>query len=234
MKEVVKLLALSIMAIAAGTAMAEPGKWYVGAGAGQSMYNDWPSKGDISNVMDEFGSRLGIVRFDGEQSAGSEDTDLGYKVFGGYSLHKYIALELAYLNMGEADADARKSGTFYDLIDNSLDGDLFINAKAEVEAFTLDVNLNYPILSFAAVIAKVGMYSADTKLKINAGSSISAENFNHSKTEGSTGLHYGFGFNFTLTDAIALRTEWERLEEVGANDGEADVDLLSAALIYNF
>ena len=235
MKNTIKLLAISLVVISASTAMAEPGKWYIGVGAGQSQYSDWVSQAGITDLKDEFGSSLGVVNFAGSQSASTDDSATGYKLFGGYSFHKNIAVEFSYIDMGEVDANSSASGTFDDLVGNSVDGDLFAKAKAQVDAFTLDVNLNYPITSFAALIVKGGVYAADTKLELNAGSTFfSAENFNSSKTDGSTGLHYGIGINFTVTDAIGLRAEWERLDNVEANGGENDVDLLSAALIYNF
>jgi len=234
MKKTVKLLVASIVAIAANSAIAESGKWYIGVGAGQSSYNDWVSQADITAFKDEFGSSLGVVNFDGAQSANSDDSPFGFKLFGGYSFYENIAVEFSYLNMGEVDANSSASGTFYDAVGNSLDGDLFATAKAKVDALTLDVNLSVPITSVAALIVKGGVYAADTKLEIDAGGSISAENYNYSKTEGSTGLHYGIGINFKVTDAIGLRAEWERLDNVEANDGDGDVDLLSAGLIYNY
>jgi opacity protein-like surface antigen len=241
MKKTVKLLVASILAIVANSAIAESGKWYIGVGAGQSNYNDWVSQADITALKDEVGADLGVVNFNGSQSADSNDSAVGFKLFAGYTFYENIAVEFSYIDMGEVDANSRASGTFYDSVDRPLDGDLFATAKANVDALTLDVNLNVPITSFAALIVKAGVYAADTKLEFSAGGSIAAENVNDSKTTGSTGLHYGIGVNFKVTDAIGLRAEWERLDSVEArldsveaNDGESDVDLLSAALIYNF
>jgi OOP family OmpA-OmpF porin len=234
MKKTVKLLVALIVAISANSAMAESGKWYIGVSAGQSSYNDWVSQADITALKDEFGSRLGVDSFVGTQSADSDDSPFGYKLFGGYSFYDNIAVEFSYIDMGEVDANSSASGTFYDAVGNSLDGDLFAAARAKVKALTLDVNLNVPITSVVALIVKAGAYAADTKLEINAGSSVSTEDYNDSRTEGSTGLHYGIGINFKVTDAIGLRAEWERLDNVEANDAKSDVDLLSAALIYNF
>ena len=116
----------------------------------------------------------------------------------------------------------------------AVDGDLFATAKANVDAFTLDANLSYPIASFAALFVKAGVYTADTELESSAGGSITTESLNESRTDSSTGLHVGIGANFKVTDAIGLRAEWERLDNVEADGGESDVDLISAALIYNF
>jgi len=229
MKTTIKLLVASIVAISANTAMAETGKWYVGAGAGQSFYNDW--SGDIT----AFDDALGVVNFDGTKSTDSDDTAFGYKLFGGYSFQENIAVEFSYIDMGEVDANSSASGTFYDALDNSIDGSLFASAKANVDAFTLDLSLNVPMTSVFALIVKAGVYAADTKLELDAGGDIpGVENINYSKTDSSNGLHYGVGVNFKMTEAIGLRAEWERLSQVEANDGDSDVDLLSAAVIYNF
>ena len=228
------LLAASIVALSANSAIAEPGNWYIGAGAGRSSYPDWVSQADITAFKNDFGADLGIVNFDGTESAESEDTAFSYKAFGGYSVSKTIAVELSYIDLGEVEANGRSSGTFFDSANSSVDGDLFATAKASVDAFTLDASLNFPVASFAALFVKGGVYAADTKLESSAGSSFSTESFNESKSDSSTGLHVGIGIDFKLMNAIGLRAEWERLDNVEANGGESDVDLISASLLYSF
>ena len=214
--------------------MAESGKWYIGIGAGYSFYNNWATEADITAVKNGYGASLGAVNFDGAQSASSDENASGYKLFGGYSFYENFAVELSYIDMGEVEANSYSTGTFYDAVDNALDGDLYAKAQANVDAVTLDIKLDIPVTSFAAVIIKGGIYSAETELNINAGGSISTENYIFSKTERSTDIHYGLGINFSVTDNIGLRGEWERLDNVEANGGKNDVDLLSAGLIYNF
>ena len=229
MKKTVKLLIASIVAISAHSAIADTGKWYIGAGAGASFYNDW--SGDIT----AFDDALGVVNFDGSRSSDSDKNAFGYKLFGGYTFYENIAVEFSYIDIGEVDANSSASGTFYDALDNSIDGNLFASAKANVDAFTLDVNLSVPMTSVFALIVKAGVYAADTKMELDAGGDIpGVEGVNYSRTDSSNGLHYGIGVNFKVTDAIGLRAEWERLSQVEANDGDSDVDLLSAAVIYNF
>jgi OOP family OmpA-OmpF porin len=239
MNKTVKLLVASIVAIAANPAIAGPGSWYIGVGAGMSSYKDWESQwvpqGDITAFKNEFRTTgLGFVNFDGAESSDSEDKASGFKLFGGYAFNENIAVELSYIDMGEVDANSSSSGTFFDAADNPVEGDLFATAKASVTAFTLDANLSYPVASFAALFVKAGVYNADAELELSAGGSISPESINESRTESSTGLHYGIGANFRVTDAIGLRAEWERLDNVEFNGGESDVDLISAALIYSF
>ena len=234
MNKILMPLVASIVALSANSVMAEPGKWYIGVGAGMSTYKDWVSQDDIRAFKNEFGSSLGIANFSGFESAESEDNASGFKLFGGYTFNENVAVEISYIDMGEVDANSSSTGTFFDIADNAIDGNLLATAKASVDAFTLDASLNFPVASFAAVFVKGGIYAADTKLALSASSSISTENFNDSKTESSTGLHVGIGVNFKVTDAIGLRAEWERLDNVEANSGESDVDLISASLLYGF
>jgi len=234
MKNVVKLLAASMVAVTATSAMAETGKWYMGMGAGLSRYHDWASKADARDLMYAFGSSVGVNSFNGSQHGDADDGAFSYKVFGGYTITENVAVEFAYIDMGIVEANSYAAGTFYDAVNNSVSGDLYANAKAEVNAFTLDANLNYPITSGIMLTARAGAYSADTKLRILAGGTISSEEYNYSKTEKNTGFHYGAGVNFEMSKAVGVRAEWECLHGIEANDGKSDVSLLSASLTYAF
>lgn len=228
------LLALSLAASFAGTAMAEPGKWYAGIAAGQSHYENWASKTDITQFMDEFGAGIGIDDFQGNRNADSDGHDFAVKLFAGYRFDDRLALEFSYIDMGEVEASSRASGSFFDAVDNQLDGDLFARSKASVKAITLDASMDYPLTPVVAFIGRAGVYAADTKLQIDAGSSIDTETYNYARTESSIGLHFSLGLNFRVTSNIQLRAEWEQLDQVEANNGKTDVDLLSVALTYGF
>lgn len=234
MKYSVKPLIFGFLVTTMSVATAQTGNWYIGASAGQSDFNDWTTEQGITGLRDDFGATLGIVRYEGTQNMNVDDSDFGFKLFGGYSFNEYMAVELSYIDMGTVEAYSRVAGTFFDPIDNTLDGDLEAKAKAEIDAFSLDLNLSYPLGNSASIIGRVGLYDADTKLRLNATSSISTDTFNYDKTDGSSGLHYGFGVSFALTDAFAIRAEWERLDSIEAHGEEIDVDLLSASFVYSF
>lgn len=234
MKKSSILLAISLAASSASTAMAGPGDWYAGIGAGQSHYENWASKTDITQFMDEFGEGIGVDDFQGNRNADSDGHDFAIKLFAGYSFDERLALEFSYIDMGEVEASSRASGSFFDAVDNQLDGDLFARSKANVEAITPDASMNYPLTSVVAFIGRAGVYAADTELQIDAGSSIDTETYDYARTESSYGLHFSIGLNFRVTNNIKLRAEWEQLDQVEANNGKTDVDLLSVALTYGF
>jgi OOP family OmpA-OmpF porin len=229
MKTTVMLLSATVVAISVNSAIAESGDWYIGAGAGPSFYNDW------SSGITAFKERLGVVNFNGYESTDSDDIAFGYKLFGGYNFNDNFAVELSYIDMGKVDANSSATGTFYDAMNNSIDGSLYASANANVDAFTLDVSWGVPMTSALALIVKGGAYYANTDLELKASSDIpGTQDYNYTDSESSNGLHFGIGVNFKMTDAIGLRAEWERLYQVEARDGKNDVDLLSAAVIYHF
>ena len=234
MKKTGKLLITVILAIPAHAAMAGSTDWYAGMGAGQAHYHDWASNADISGVLDAYGTELGITGFDGSRSSDADDRDTGFRLFGGYSFSPYIAAELSYLDMGEADARGRLSGTFYDQASNTLSGDISASVRATVNALTLDARFRYPLTAVVALTARAGVYGAHTKLKVRTGGSLSSGHISTSRADDSTGFHYGVGATFSVTDRLTLHTEWERLDQVVANGSEMDVDLLSAALAFHF
>ena len=48
----------------------------------------------------------------------------------------------------------------------------------------------------------------------------------------------GLGAQYNFTPSVGLRLEWERYFEVGGKDatstGEADIDLITAGLVFKF
>lgn len=234
MNKLLGVVLMPLLAMAALPAHGESGEWYVGAGVGQSKYRGWASDSDALALVNAYGKSVGVDDFDGSHSVGADDTDTAFKIFGGFRFNEYFGVEVSYLDMGEVEAGGRIEGTFYDVVDNSLSGDVFAEAKAGVEAFTIDLNAYYPLEGPAAVFFQVGAYQADVELELQAGGSITSENYRYSLDESSNGLHFGFGLLFDVSDRINIRAEWERLDNVEANEGESDVDLISAAVIALF
>ncbi|NPU93734.1 MAG: outer membrane beta-barrel protein [Gammaproteobacteria bacterium] len=233
MKKALKLCLAPVIAMSVNAAFADSGQWYVGVGAGQSKYNNWASQSDMAQLMDMYGATLGVDDFDGTQGAYSDDNDIGFSLFAGYTINPMLAVELSYTDLGEVDGESHASGTFYDAVDNSLEGDLNMAATAAVDVMTLDVKLSYAV-DPVVLFAKIGIYSAETELNVDADSSLNGEAYRYSVSDDSTGVHFGFGFEVPVTDPIAFRAQWERNDAVEANSGESSVDLLSAALIYKF
>lgn len=69
------VIAAALGALSFNAQAAEPTGWYAGAGAGQSMVDEWFA----------------------------DDEDIGFQVYGGYQFTPYFGLEAAYTDFGDVD-----------------------------------------------------------------------------------------------------------------------------------
>lgn len=233
----VKLVLAAAVAASATTAVAETIHGYVGLGGGQTKVSDWVSKSDVIDWMGADADALGIDGFDGTVAASSDDSDSGWKVFGGIQFHPNFSVELAYLDLGEVAAKGNASGDFY-CGSYCFTGSHNAKAKAEASAWTLDYIVKFDPASWLGLFGRLGGYRAEVEQKATATFSdgVDSLSFSASTDDKSTGFHFGLGANFYITESIAIRAEWERLNKVEVDDGEAesDVDLLSVSAIYKF
>ncbi len=116
---------------AAGSALAANGL-YVGAGAGQASY-------DV----------CGELRGLGATSCDDEDT--GWKVFGGYDFSENLAVEAAWVDLGEVSASAAGGA-----------------ATVEVDGIVVDLKGTLPLNEAFGIFGKVGFLPAHPKNAVAA------------------------------------------------------------------
>ena len=73
-----------------GAASAQEGRFYLGAGAGQSRGKAPPSCDSLAGSFDP-----------GSVSCDVDATDTAWKAFAGYEANRFVALEVAYVNLGK-------------------------------------------------------------------------------------------------------------------------------------
>jgi len=173
------------------TAFAQDAGWYAGVTFGQSK-----TKGFCSDVRALVG-------------AGScDDSDTGWKIFGGYQINKFFGVELGYVTLGEAKFTRTGAG-------------VPTTASIEPTGFQLAAVGTWPITDRFAAFGKVGFFSGDPDLKCS-GALLCA-------SESGTELAFGAGVKWDFTRNVAVRGEWERF-----NLDDFDVDLLSVSVVYKF
>ena len=190
----VKRLALSSLiglgaaapaAFAQGTPFMQGG--YVGFGAGQSK-------------MKDTGSVL--------PGGGIDDSDTGWKIFGGYKFNPNLSAELTYIDFGQFEGGGGVTGSWEPTgINGSVLGIL-------------------PLPNQFSVFGKLGATRWD--VDNNLGGTSSSDN--------STDVSYGIGAQYDFNRDIGARLEWERFADVGetGTTGQSDLDLLSASVVWNF
>ena len=208
-----------------GLAAAEPNAWYVGGGVGQSSF-----RSDLSAQINRAYEGSG---FTVDSARVSDNSDTGWKVFGGWQFHRNAAVELGYVDFGRATSH-------YEVVVPGQ-GTAIRDGKYRLSGVELSVLAIAPVGERASVFAKAGAlaskleYSESGVDQFGASTSFSAD-------DNSVRFAWGLGGTVNFTPSLAARIEWQRVEKVGerfalttTGNGEFDhVDLVSASIVWRF
>lgn len=146
-----------------------------------------------------------------------DDTDTAWRIFGGYRLHRNVAVEMGYADGGKYKASGIVSG---------------VQATGEVKAkaFDFDVVGILPLYEQFSLLAKVGFAAW------NLDASGSALGLTASQSANGTSFLYGAGAQYDLTRQFGLRLEWQRYADVGDKNttGQSNVDVIAASVLFKF
>jgi OOP family OmpA-OmpF porin len=203
---------VAFVAITSPLALADESswRWYGGVNVGQS-------RAKIDDVR--ITSGLAAGRF-ATTSIADDDRDTGYKLFGGYQVNKYFAVEGGYFDLGKFGftASTLPAGT--------------LSGNMKVRGLNLDLVGMLPITDKFSAFGRVGANYAHTQDAFTGTGLVHVVNANPSKRE--TNVKYGAGFQYAFTEALALRAEVERYRINDAVGNKGDVDLVSVGLVYRF
>lgn len=185
--------------------------WYFGFGAGQDKGRDWNA--------DRFASSLASKGVTSTQT-GSDPVDLGIKVFGGYQLNKYFAMEGGYTQLNNFKAQGTGIG-----------GNAGPYQTQKNNTWVLSAVGTLPVTKDFSVFGKLGVNhwkSITTTLIFNADPAVL--NYDRTQTtERGTDPYYGVGASYSLMEGLDIRGEYERFDFGGAK-----IDLLSAGMAVRF
>lgn len=156
--------------------------WYGGLSIGQSNYRDFPAVSE--NPRSE-----------------------GWKVYGGYQINKYLALEGGYVNLNDMRA---------------INGPVVTTIATE--AWALGAVLSYPVTNKISVMGKLGYayMQGDTSTKNGAALTVRTSQDDYEP-------NYGVGVSYKVFDNLNLRAEWERFDR-----SNMDIDLITAGMQVKF
>jgi OOP family OmpA-OmpF porin len=159
------------------------------------------------------GASAGMSTTDSCVVAGStcDDSDTAYKVYGGLEVNEYISMEVGYANLGDVDYNT-PTGT------------------RGTHGMILQLVGSYALNPSFTLLARGGMNILNTEVE----GAVAGASANQGDTDVSWSLGLGGQYNFT--ESVGLRVEWERFFEVGDPDstGEADIDLITAGVVFKF
>lgn len=196
------------------TALPAHAQWYAGASVGKSDITF-----DNAAQSDQF-LDLGFTN----PVTTSSTRDTGFRVFGGYQLHRYIAIEGAYVDLGSFGFKTDVSPT------GSLSGDMKISGFEVSAVGTLPINDQF------GVYARVGALAGETKTSYTGAGSVQVLIGGETQKKRSTQLSYGAGLAYNFNSKFSVRGEWARYTKLGSilTGGETDANLYSLGLVYRF
>jgi OOP family OmpA-OmpF porin len=197
-----------VCAAMAGAAHAwEPGP-YLGFAFGGTSY-------DLSVSDYNDGNLIG-------NSNSVDDSDTGYKLFGGYRITPNIGAEFYYANLGDSsfrgDAGAQ--------VDHWCEGP--VSSEVEVDGFGASLIGNVPVGRDFNIYGKFGIFAWDW----DARESDSCGTFRDSESD--TELAFGAGVSYQINYLTSVHLEWERYKNIlDSFSGEFDVDFFSLGLSFS-
>ncbi len=204
-------LGLAVLAaFASPLAMADDAGWYGGVNVGQSR-----AKIDDARVTSNLlGSGFAT------SSITDDDSDTGYKLFGGYKFNRNFALEGGYFDLGRFGFTATTvpAGT--------------LNGNIKLRGVNLDAVGILPITERFSAFGRVGVNYAEAKDSFSGTGAVNVTNPNPSKRD--TNYKFGAGLQYDFTQSLGMRLEAERYRINDAVGNKGDVDLVSVGLVYRF
>jgi OOP family OmpA-OmpF porin len=184
--------------------------WYMGGNIGQSKA-DLDDERIAQNLLE---GGFATTVFD------ENDSDTGYKLFGGYQFNRYFALEGGYFDLGEFDFTATTIPV------GTLSGNL------KLKGVNVDLVGFLPFTEKFSAFGRAGVNYAETKDSFSGTGAVNVVNPNASEREAN--LKLGVGLQYDFNDAWAMRLETERYRINDAVGNKGDVDLVSLGVIYRF
>jgi OmpA-OmpF porin, OOP family len=226
-----KTTAASLLAAAATSlpVVASAGPWYVGLSAGQASTSTDLVENRESTIVNAFDIHSDFDR-----------TDTAWKAFAGYRLHRNVAVELGYADLGKTRLSTSLLGA------GVAPGSIAINRR--IDGWGGDVLLIAPFEPQRfSIFARAGAFRSHLKADATLDGNIVFTNGDPSErtrstTRDETVLHWGVGGDWEFAPNLSLRLEWERYEKIGkpfaiggsGTTGEADTDTWMVGVAFRF
>lgn len=212
------------------------GQFYVGGSVGHVKADLGPaaSASSVSVLVQDFGL-TGTVSVTQDNR---DDTDTGYKIFGGYSFNKYFAMEVFYADFGRMKEDVTAALNVTDGT-NTLVGTATLGARLDLTGYGVDLVGSYPVADRFSLFAKLGYFyhkvDADLALGFTGTQNGTPATLSEVASDSDNGSDYSFGFgaDYHFNNNMAVRLDWQRYK-VKAFDTDMDTDVIAGSLIYRF
>lgn len=150
----------------------------------------------------------------------NDDSGTGYKLFGGYQLHRNFAVEGGYFDLGRFGFTSTTSPA------GTLDG------RIKLRGVNLDLVGRLPLGDRFSLLAKIGGQVAQARDSFTSSGLVNVLNPSPKKTEFNYKL--GVGMQYAFSSYFTLRGEAERYRVNDAVGNHGDINLYSLSLVFPF
>lgn len=172
-----------------------------------------PAAAQQSDMGFYIGGAYGMSSFDidtaGITNPSVDDSDSGFKIFGGYQFSRNWGVEVGYVDFGKAGIRGSILGT-------PFNGDLGVTALTVAGTGTMPMNESFSLLG------KVGIWNWDAKASVAALGTVGTA------SDSGTDLFFGVGLRYNLSKNLGLQLEVEQYS------GDDSITYTSLGLRYKF
>lgn len=254
---------LALCCVLATPAVAEEYRGFYFAVWGGEGEFDLPSKAAMDRTtLDNLAAEVASVpiqpdtelRVDAVYGSSRDDDLSAWGAQVGYRFNKWVAAEFGYVNLGEvlyrltgaisgdyaSACDTCGEGGTPSIAVDTLAGGFERAMQLTSTGLTASVLGILPLRAHFDVHIRGGIYYADTRVTnrlryVDAVDEGGVFNLLHRRVDASqTELLAGLGAAWNVSEAVALRVEYQRFFEVGDEEktGEGDVDLIQVAVLF--
>ena len=198
------------LAALAPEALGQDAGWYAGIGVGRSEVNI--STGSINAALVGVGATSATTTADERRS--------GWKLFLGYQLNPYFAIEGGGGDYGRfsARSTTTPAGT--------------LQTQIKVNAWNLDAVGTMPLPNNLSVLGRIGLVRSTNKISLSGSGAVVV--LQSGLKDNDTNYKVGLGLGYDFSKNVGLRAEWERLRVADGFGGDGDLDFLSVSLRFRF
>ncbi|MBM68074.1 MAG: hypothetical protein CME43_01640 [Haliea sp.] len=255
--------ALSLFWILLAASTIQPvlaGEWYLVGNIGESTFQDIdrtlggfrPALGVTGTPADFFGTdpAAGLV---GDYQAGTfgptvdtDDADTIWRIGGGYQISSNFAVELAYVDAGQAEINSIISLVPPDLILDPSPPPVHETVVFEASGVEVSGVGQYSITEKFQVLGRLGVIylEQETTNRIRFDpvdpsapgfGPVLLDGFGSDREESEFKPLVGLGLQYQVLEPMAIRVEWMRyLDAIDLGSSEEDIDSLSLGVRYAF
>jgi opacity protein-like surface antigen len=224
-----KLLAVALTLATSSVFAQQAGSMYgiVGYGVGKV-------KSDVTNISASEG---------GLTYTQNSDTS-GKGAFGGigFNIDKNLAAEITYLDFSGFSANQTLTADNAVIDGDTYDGTISVNQKIKANGFSVSAKYSYDLNKEARIYGRLGLARVTVKndIAISGSGTINGDSISAgaglSYKDTSTVPVVGLGFEYDLTQKVALRAEYMHISKVGNQQttGESAVKFMNVQTVFKF